>query len=227
MSAEVESSSHFAILLPVGSLEQHGTEAPLGCDGIVAEALCRRAGLMTSTPVLPALFYGHSFCHTSFPGTFSLSEETYSKLLVDLIKESARNKFKRILILSGHGGNRKCAEQAISETQETITARYMGYWQLPGVQDEEDRLFKNSGYHITASEVSMVWHILGGSIPGLFNETYPPVAKNISDLSPEQWKKNYPHGGVSANLTDVSVQKGKILFEFIADSLAETIRILE
>ncbi len=224
MSQEVEIASREVILLPVGSLEQHGTEAPLGCDGIIAEALCRRAGLLTSTPVLPALYYGYSLCHTSFPGTFSISEETYSKLLCEIINEAARNKFKNLLILSGHGGNRKGAEKAVSEANEIIASRYMGYWQLPGVQDEENRLFSKSGYHITASEVSMVWYLLSGSIPGEFTGTYPPAVKNISDFSPEQWRKNYPDGGAGTDLSGASTEKGKILFEFIADSLVALLR---
>ena len=227
MSSEVENSSHSTIMLPVGSLEQHGTEAPLGCDGIIAEALCRSAGLVTSTPVLPTLFYGHSLCHTSFPGTFSLSEETYSKLLKELISEAARNEFRHILILSGHGGNRRSAEKAISETKDEISREYMGYWQLPGVQEEEDRLFKNSGYHITASEVSMVWYILKRSIPGVFTGTYPSLLENASALSPKQWRSEYPDGGVSANLFDASVEKGEILFDYIVNSLVRTIQGIE
>ncbi|MCD4707686.1 MAG: creatininase family protein [Candidatus Sabulitectum sp.] len=227
LSAEVENASRSMILLPAGSLEQHGTEAPLGCDGIIAGALCREAGLLTSTPVLPTLYYGYSLCHSSFPGTFTLSEKTYSKLLVEIINEAARNKFNRILILSGHGGNRKGAERAISETQGTISSHYLGYWQLPGVQEKENLLFRKSGYHVTASEVSLVWYLLSGSIPGVFTGTYPPAVKNISEISPEQWKDVYPDGGVGTDLSDASVSKGKILFEFITDSLIETIRRLE
>ena len=224
MSAEVETASHATILLPVGSLEQHGTEAPLGCDGIIAEALCRKAGMITATPVLPSLFYGYSLCHTSFQGTFSLSEETYSKLLVEIIDEAARNKYKSILILSGHGGNRNSAENAILKAKDAIFPKYLGYWQLPGVQQEEDRLFKKSGYHITAAEVSMVWYLLSASIPGVFTGTFPVTTADISNLSPEQWRIAYPEGGVGADLSDVSTKKGQILFDFIAESLAETIR---
>ena len=227
MSAEVENGSHSTILLPAGSLEQHGTEAPLGCDGIIAEALCRRAGQLTSTPVLPTLYYGCSFCHTSFPGTFSLSEEAYSKLLSEIISEAARNGFKRILILSGHGGNRKAAEKAVAEPEGSISSQYLGYWQLPGAAEEEERLFGKTGYHITTSEVSMVWHLLSGSIPGVFAGKYPPAVKNLSKLSPKQWRETYPDGGVGADLSNASVAGGKILFEFIANSLATLLQRLK
>jgi creatinine amidohydrolase len=224
MSAELEKASHSLVILPVGSLEQHGTEAPLGCDGLVADALCRKAGELTSIPVLPTLYYGCSYSHTSFPGTFSISIETYSKLLGEIISEAERNGFSNILIVSGHGGNRQAAEKAMAETRGTISRSYMGYWQLPNVQDEEKRLFKKPGYHITSSEVSMVWSLLSGPIPGAFTGAYPPAEKNMLDLSPVQWKSFYPDGGVGADLSDVSVEKGRILFDFITDSLVGKIR---
>jgi len=223
MSAEVEKAEHSLVILPVGSLEQHGTEAPLGCDGLVADALCRKAGELTSTPVLPALYYGCSYSHTSFPGTFSISIETYSKLLGEIISEAERNGFKNILIVSGHGGNRQAAEKAIAETAGTISSRYMGYWELPGVQKEENRLFKKAGYHITASEVSMVWYLLSRSIPGKFSGCYPPAQQKMTAVSPEQWKNLYPDGGVGANLSDASVLKGQALFQFATASMVNYI----
>jgi creatinine amidohydrolase len=224
LSSEVENALSTVVLLPVGSLEQHGSEAPLGCDGIIAEALCLRAAKLTGAFVLPVLYYGNSNCHTAFPGTFSLSENTYTNLLAEIVRESARNSFKKILILSGHGGNRKAALEAVEQTQGIIEARYTGYWELDGVKDEEERLFGKTGYHITTSEVSMVWHLLRGSIPGRFTGQYPPAEENMAELTPVRWKLHYPDGGVGGDMTKTSVSKGKILFEFIADSLAKTAR---
>ena len=219
MSAEVDAACKEIVLLPLGSLEQHGTEAPLGCDGMIAEALCRTVGKRLDVAVLPTLFYGDSHCHTSFPGTFSLSEKTYTQLLKEIISEAARNNFSRILLLSGHGGNRRSAEKAIAETCDPIKAKYLGYWALPGVAEKEISLFGESGYHITTSEVSMVWHLLSGRIPGAFTGTYPQAIQEISTLSPENWKKRYPDGGVGADLSSASVDSGRTLFEYISDSL--------
>ena len=98
----------------------------------------------------------------------------------------------------------------------------MGYWQFPGVQEEENRLFKNTGYHITTSEVSMVWHILSRSIPGKFSGCYPPAQQKMTVVSPEQWKHLYPEGGVGADLSDASIEKGRILFQFITDSMVDS-----
>ena len=225
MSAEVDAACNGVVLLPVGSLEQHGTEAPLGCDGMIAEALCRSVGKRLGVAVLPTLFYGYSHCHTSFPGTFSLSEKTYTLLLAEIISEAARNKFSRILLLSGHGGNRKSAEKALAETSDPIKAQYLGYWALPGVAEKEVSLFGKSGYHITTSEVSMIWYLMLGEIPGLFTGTYPQAIEKIDTLSPQNWRNRYPDGGVGADLSTASVEAGKELFEFIADSLVQYLKV--
>lgn len=229
LSAEVEQYSNSVILLPVGSLEQHGTEAPLGCDGKIAEMLCKKAGLQTNIPVLPPLFYGYSESHKAFPGTFSLSLDTYSKLLEEIINEAARNQFKQILIVSGHGGNRAAAERAICSSDKSITSEYLGYWQLPNVQAVEKKLFKHSGYHITSAEVSMIWFLLGKSIPGNYNSIYPAAlaANEMKQLSPDEWKKLYPDGGVGADLSDVSIEKGKTFFQFVLSALVNKIQGLK
>lgn len=221
LSAEAESASKSALLLPLGSLEQHGTEAPLGCDGIIAEEICRRAGSMAGCAVLPTLYYGNSHCHTAFPGTFSLSLETYSSLLREMISEADRNGFDRLIMLSGHGGNRKAAERAITKSRNTGSAEYLGYWELPGAMKEEERLFGRTGHHITVSEVSMVWHILGRPVPGLFRGKYPDAGEGMGKLTPAEWRKAYPDGGIGADMNRVSIDRGRMLLDWLVGKLAE------
>lgn len=219
MSSEVATSSSRVVLLPVGSLEQHGTEAPLGCDGMIAEAVCHYAGEATGCAVLPTIFYGYSECHKAFPGTFSLSEETYSSLIQELITESRRNGFNRIIILSGHGGNRRSAEEAIRRTKSSSQAQYLGYWQLEGFAALEESLFGPTGHHITTSEVSMIWNILEKPVPGKFRGRYPSALDNMESMTSEQWRAYFPDGGVGGDMSRVSLEKGEILLEFTVDAL--------
>lgn len=224
LSADVDKSDKYVLLLPVGSLEQHGTQAPLGCDTIIADALCRKAGEQTGCAVLPALYYGDSLCHTSFPGTFSLSINTYKALLTDLILEADRNGFKNLIVLSGHGGNREAAVTAILESDVSINVEYLGYWQLPDVSAEEERLFGKTGYHVTTSEVSMVWHLLKRPVPDSFKGKYPEAVENTSTLCPEKWRQAYPDGGIGGDMSRVSIDKGETLFSFTSEKLADKVR---
>jgi len=98
-------------VLPLGSIEQHGPMIPVGCDHFLARSWslegARRARDNHGVPVvvLPALPYGRATQHMDFPGTVSLSLETYAKLLEDIVREVIRAGFRKIACISGHGGN--------------------------------------------------------------------------------------------------------------------------
>ena len=98
-------------VLPLGSVEQHGPMIPVGCDYLLAQYWglegARRARDDHGVPVvvLPALPFGRATHHTDFPGTISLSLETYLKVLEDVVREVLRAGFRKIACISGHGGN--------------------------------------------------------------------------------------------------------------------------
>jgi len=210
------------VLLPSGSLEQHGTEAPLGCDAIVAKHLCLEAGRETGAPVLPVVSYGDSLSHLGFPGTFSLATRTLAQVYSDILESASRNGFRRCLIISGHGGNRSAAEDACARDYGGLSPRYLGWWQLPGAAEKERELFPESGHHVTSSEVSMVWFLLGGTPPGVFTGKYPPWQDVFGD--PEAFKLAYPDGGVGGDMSQVSVAKGALLFNHLVKALCLVVR---
>ena len=91
------------LLVPVGSLEQHGPHLPLDTDARVAAAVAARAagpGLL----VAPAVSYGASGEHEGFPGTVSSGPEALRLLLVELGRSAARWA-GRLVFVNGHGGN--------------------------------------------------------------------------------------------------------------------------
>jgi len=210
------------VLLPSGSLEQHGTEAPLGCDAIVAKHLCLEAGRETGAPVLPVVSYGDSRSHLGFPGTFSLSTRTLAQVYSEVLESASRNGFHRCLIISGHGGNRTAAEDACRMDYGALSPRYLGWWELPGAREREGELFPDSGHHVTSSEVSMVWFLLGGKPPGVFTGKYPPWQDVFGD--PDAFRLAFPDGGVGGNMSRVSVENGALLFDHLVKALCRVIR---
>ena len=93
------------VVVPLGSVEQHGHHLPLGTDtavaGAVAEAIA--AGL-DGALLAPALPYGASGEHEGFPGTISLGTEALTGLLVEYGRSACRWA-GRVLVVNGHGGN--------------------------------------------------------------------------------------------------------------------------
>jgi len=95
-------------LLPVGSLEQHGSHLPLDTDAFDAERLAHEVADSCSKPkplVLPLIPYGISYHHEDFTGTISVSNDTLSRFVNDVGMGAARNGIKKLIIINGHGGN--------------------------------------------------------------------------------------------------------------------------
>ncbi len=98
------------VILPVGSLEEHGPHLPLGTDTFHALELARRVAEQTPVLVAPPIFYGMCRSTREHPGTVSISGDTLRRLLVDLGREFHRQGLRNLLIISGHaGGTHMCA----------------------------------------------------------------------------------------------------------------------
>src|SRR3990172_1121260 len=70
-------------ILPFGALEQHGLALPLGTDTFGVIAVARAAARETGALVAPVLFPGLSLHHMGFPGTVTLSEDTFSRVVME------------------------------------------------------------------------------------------------------------------------------------------------
>ncbi|MBS1933962.1 MAG: creatininase family protein [Bacteroidetes bacterium] len=92
-------------ILPVGILEKHGPHVPIGSDLIQVREWAARATKKEYAVVFPDYFYGQINEARHQPGTFALPEHVVWDLLEATCDEIARNGFKKILIINGHGGN--------------------------------------------------------------------------------------------------------------------------
>jgi creatinine amidohydrolase/Fe(II)-dependent formamide hydrolase-like protein len=115
------------VLFPVGSLEQHGPHLPLDTDAFDAAYLAEQVASRCSEPrplVLPLLPFGVSYHHDDFPGTFSISNDTLSRLAYEIGMNAARNGFRKLVVINGHGGNTpalKYAAQMINRDAHIFT----------------------------------------------------------------------------------------------------------
>ncbi|WP_062219571.1 creatininase family protein [Aureimonas sp. D3] len=103
-------------VVPIAAIEQHGAHLPLGTDAIIADAMVERAlerlpdGLMAT--FLPVQRIGTSDEHSNFPGTLSLDWRTGVETLLRIGEGLARTGFRRLCIVSSHGGNTQVMELA-------------------------------------------------------------------------------------------------------------------
>jgi creatinine amidohydrolase len=104
-------------VVPLGSLEQHGHHLPLLTDTMTGAEIARRAEqeLGDTAVFLPVLYLGASDHHLGFPGTVSLHNATYTRVISEILESLIGAGFRRIVLLNAHGGNARPASAAMYE----------------------------------------------------------------------------------------------------------------
>lgn len=103
------------ILLPVGTVEQHGPHLPVNADNMVAGYVARGAAERTGAYVMPNVNYGNSALFRKFPGTFHVRQETLANVLRDVCGGLIDQGLRRIVLVNNHGGNDAVCEQVARE----------------------------------------------------------------------------------------------------------------
>jgi creatinine amidohydrolase len=111
----------YIVVLPLGSIEQHGPMLPVGCDLFLSRSWANEGARQSKEKynvhalVLPPLPYGIATGHMDFAGTICVSLQVYISLLQEIVNEIVRNGFKKIVCMSGHGGNIAPAKDALKD----------------------------------------------------------------------------------------------------------------
>jgi creatinine amidohydrolase len=93
------------VLIPVGSLEEHGPQTPIGTDYFSGVERAKLIAQKTDLLVAPIVFPGISPYHMEFPGTITLSHETLQHVYFEAVTSLIHHGFRRILLLNSHIGN--------------------------------------------------------------------------------------------------------------------------
>lgn len=135
------------LILPLGSVEQHGPHLPVGVDAACAEAVAlRTVEAFAGEPrvlVLPTLWYGYTPNQMSFAGTISIDSQTLIRLLCEIVGSVLAHGVRRLVILNGHGRNIGALDVAVARIGEGLRqpAHVVGtsYWNLVAHRTEEFR----------------------------------------------------------------------------------------
>ncbi len=100
---ELVPSKITTVLLPTGTLEAHGV-ANNGADSTAPVALARAIAPRVNGLVAPVVPYGVTGSLDAYAGGFTISEAAYRAYMADVLTGFARNGFRNIIVINGHGG---------------------------------------------------------------------------------------------------------------------------
>lgn len=167
------------VIVPVGSLENHGKHMPLGTDtiipGRIAELVNERYPDVVIAPTLP---YGATEDLRGFAGTVSLGVEGLRLVLSSICNQLYDYGFRRFIILNGHGGNNKPIELVgLDLYKKGAYLAIVNWWLLAGQLNPAWK-----GGHGGAEEAAGVMAV----DPALIKEEYLSLSENIrNDVSDE------------------------------------------
>ena len=211
---QVEATGGRAVLvLPLGSLEQHGPHLPLDTDTRIALAVAH--GLATRRPevaVAPPLAFGASGEHADFPGTLLVGHDVLAELVVELVR-SSRAAFAGVALVSGHGGN--------AEALDSVRARCTA--------EGDDVLvwsaaLRGGDAHAGRTETSLMLAIDPAAV--LVERAEAGCTERLDALLPRlraEGVRPVSSNGVLGDPTGASVEEGRVLLDALLGDLVAAV----
>lgn len=210
------------LLVPVGSCEQHGPHLPLDTDTRIAVAIAEAAARQRDrVRVAPALAYGASGEHQSFPGTLSIGTEALTTVLVEIGRSAFPDPpapegptHRSLVFVNGHGGNSWAVRRAVEVLRQE--GRPATSW-APAVADGDA--------HAGRTETSLLLAIA----PDRVGEDRPvgdtrPLRELAEMLRTEGVRAVSPNG-VLGNASGASAAEGHELLERLVEDLLDHIEM--
>ncbi len=219
-------------VLPIGSIEVHGPHMPTGTDSITAHEIARIAAEKEEAVVLPPLYYAYVPESRHFSGTVSLSAKTLLTLLEEVCDEAARNGFKKILIVNGHGGNnallRIFMRDSLTKKKDYVLYAMIEPW--APINELAAKLSEGRTFgHACEIETSIGLHLFGdhikmGNIKREAKLGSTGLPKGIE--TPFDWQA-YAVELYVGDPRYATKAKGKILVDKIVEFLADAIKTIK
>jgi creatinine amidohydrolase len=143
-------------ILPVGTVEIHGPQMPLGCDYFTAWAFSVVLAQKIDALVLPPITYSFTGATSFFAATVGIPFRTMIDFVQEVIKGAWRAGFRRIIVTSSHATDSIALTQVVRTLfeEEHIPALFISPWSL--LDDKTTREILGEGYDGPQREATWV-----------------------------------------------------------------------
>jgi mycofactocin precursor peptide peptidase len=220
---EVEAGRRRLLVVPLGSLEQHGAHLPLDTDTRIAAAVAARACQgRPGVALAPPIAIGASGEHADFPGTLSIGSVALSTLLVELGRHACLH-WPAMLLVNGHGGNAAAIRDAL--TLLAAEGRRCRVWHAglrPAILAAEEPLVPDA--HAGRVETSIMLALAPDDVrleAASAGDTRP-LRDIMPDLSARGVRRVSPNG-VLGDPAGASAAEGERLLGLLVADLSQTV----
>jgi creatinine amidohydrolase/Fe(II)-dependent formamide hydrolase-like protein len=212
------------VLVATGGVEQNGPYLATGKHNYVlratTEAIARKLGNTLVAPIVPFVPEGDidpPTSHMKYPGTISLTEETYERLLIDICASFKTHGFEHIVLIGDSGGNQTGMKNAVNKLNEKWTGsksrahfipEYYDYGSVSKWLKSEGINEKNEGLHDDFA------------ITAIMMTVDPSTVRMKQRIAANKFRIN----GVELAPAEKTIAMGKRIVEFRAEATVAAIK---
>lgn len=227
-------------VLPIGVLEKHGNHLPLGTDMYQVTSVCKAAAEAEPAIVFPYYFMGQIAEARHYPGTISTSYKLMLDVLLAMCDEISRNGLKKIIIMSGHGGNGHFLP-FFAQSMLGLDRDYAVYTGFASTFSDEQREIitqkagtPHFGSHAGLTETAKMMY-LRGDLVRMEDQKDLSQCKSLGRLDDIQdvklfsgfnWYANYPYH-FAGDPSPATAEIGKLLFDMAVENTASAIKAVK
>ncbi|WP_136656402.1 creatininase family protein [Nitratireductor sp. XY-223] len=214
------------VIVPTGSTEQHGPIGLIGTDSLCAQDIAEGAGALCGAMVAPVIGYTPAPFNMAFPGTLSVSAETFGQVVGEVIDGLVQHGFRHVYILNAHGANLEPLQAATGSKPAAVRIR--SWWDFTPVNAlRRDYYGDWEGMHATPSEVAItqyrhrVVEAQDLDPPEKLSARYVRDHAGDRHGAPDAHRARFPDGRVGSHSGLATPQQGRALFDAATKAVAE------